>query len=115
MDVALPLDKLLLDSMEENWTNSCASLKVMLVCGSDLLESFGIPGVWIPEQVRSIYRDYGVVCIRREGQDIEKIISSNDILTEYRNNIEVVDEIVPNRISSTLVSAGFVSEIFDIR
>ena len=26
-------------------------LKVMLVCGSDLLESFGIPGFWIPEQV----------------------------------------------------------------
>ena len=23
----------------------------MLVCGSDLLESFGTPGVWIPEQV----------------------------------------------------------------
>ena len=27
------------------------SLRVMLVCGSDLLESFGVPGVWIPEQV----------------------------------------------------------------
>ncbi|CAI9303459.1 unnamed protein product [Lactuca saligna] len=80
-----------------------ASLKVMLVCGSDLLESFGIPGAWIPDQVRSICRDYGVVCIRREGQDIEKIISHIDILTEYRNNIQVVDEIVPNRISSTLV------------
>ncbi|KAI3496812.1 hypothetical protein L1887_39189 [Cichorium endivia] len=79
------------------------SLKVMLVCGSDLIESFSIPGFWIPEQVRSICRDYGVVCIRREGQDIEKIISCNDILTEYRNNIEVVDEIVPNHISSTLV------------
>ena len=27
------------------------SLKVMLLCGSDLLESFSTPGVWIPEQV----------------------------------------------------------------
>ncbi|KAI7758349.1 hypothetical protein M8C21_013710 [Ambrosia artemisiifolia] len=80
-----------------------ASLKVMLVCGSDLLESFAIPGVWIPEQVRGIIRDYGVVCIRREGQDIDKIISSDEILTEYKSNIEVVNEIVPNRISSTLV------------
>lgn len=80
-----------------------ASLKVMLVCGSDLLESFGIPGAWIPEQVRSICRDYGVVCIRREGQDIEKIISRDEILTEYKSNIEVVDELVPNRISSTLI------------
>ncbi|XP_022028352.1 nicotinamide/nicotinic acid mononucleotide adenylyltransferase isoform X1 [Helianthus annuus] len=80
-----------------------AFLKVMLVCGSDLLESFAIPGVWIPEQVRAIVRDYGVVCIRREGQDIEKIISSDEILTEYKSNIEVVNEIVPNRISSTIV------------
>ncbi|MFS7922216.1 putative nucleotidyltransferase [Helianthus anomalus] len=75
----------------------------MLVCGSDLLESFAIPGVWIPEQVRDIVRDYGVVCIRREGQDIEKIISSDEILTEYKSNIEVVNEVVPNRISSTIV------------
>ncbi|CAI9282156.1 unnamed protein product [Lactuca saligna] len=79
------------------------SLKVMLVCGSDLLESFGITGAWIPDQVRSICRDFGVVCIRREGQDIETIISRVDILTEYKSSIQVVDEIVPNRISSTLV------------
>ncbi|KAK2967290.1 hypothetical protein RJ640_004856 [Escallonia rubra] len=79
------------------------SLKIVLVCGSDMLESFGAPGAWIPEQVRTICRDYGVVCIRREGQDIEKIISSHDILHEYKSNIKVVDELVPNRISSTLV------------
>lgn len=27
------------------------NLKVMLLCGSDLLESFSVPGFWIPEQV----------------------------------------------------------------
>ena len=32
------------------------SLKVILVCGSDLLESFSIPDVWIPEQVFSYAR-----------------------------------------------------------
>ncbi|PWA90762.1 K Homology domain-containing protein [Artemisia annua] len=53
--------------------------------------------------VRTICRDYGVVCIRREGQDIEEIIARDEILTENKGNIEVVDEIVPNRISSTLV------------
>ncbi|XP_065862663.1 nicotinamide/nicotinic acid mononucleotide adenylyltransferase isoform X3 [Euphorbia lathyris] len=76
-------------------------LKVMLLCGSDLLHSFSIPGVWIPEQVRNICRDYGIVCIRREGQDIEKVISDNEILDENRHNIKVVDELVPNSISST--------------
>ncbi|KAI3419868.1 Nicotinamide-nucleotide adenylyltransferase [Psidium guajava] len=78
-------------------------LKVMLVCGSDLLQSFGVPGAWIREQVREIFKDYGVVCIRREGQEIEKIISDDDILSDYRENIKVVDELVPNQISSTRV------------
>lgn len=32
-----------------------ASLKVMLICGSDLLESFSTPKVWIPEQIRNLY------------------------------------------------------------
>ncbi|XP_054778492.1 nicotinamide/nicotinic acid mononucleotide adenylyltransferase-like isoform X3 [Prosopis cineraria] len=78
------------------------SLKVMLICGSDLLHSFGIPGVWISEQVKAICKDYGVVCIRREAQDVERTISDNDILNENRQaNIKVVDEIVPNQISST--------------
>ncbi|XAR67364.1 Nicotinate-nucleotide adenylyltransferase [Bertholletia excelsa] len=79
------------------------SLKVMLVCGSDLLESFRIPGFWIPEQVRSICRDFGVVCIRREGQNIDEIVSKDVILSEYKNNIKVVDERVPNQISSTRI------------
>ncbi|GLT55138.1 hypothetical protein SLA2020_282860 [Shorea laevis] len=79
------------------------SLKVMPVCGSDLLHSFGIPGVWIPEQVRAICSDYGVLCIRREGQDVEKIISDDKILNECKGNIKVVDELIPNQISSTRV------------
>ncbi|KAF8391680.1 hypothetical protein HHK36_023988 [Tetracentron sinense] len=77
------------------------SLKVMLVCGSDLLESFSIPGAWIHEQVRTICRDYGVVCICREGKDVTKILSEDDILNENKENIKVVDESVPNQISST--------------
>lgn len=78
-------------------------IKVMLVCGSDLLESFGIPGFWLCEQVRSICRDYGIVCIRREGQDIQRIIENDDILMENKSNIRIVDELIPNQISSTRI------------
>ncbi|KAL9275313.1 Nicotinamide/nicotinic acid mononucleotide adenylyltransferase-like protein [Drosera capensis] len=78
-------------------------IKVMLVCGSDLLESFGILGFWIREQVRSICRDYGIVCIRREGQDIQRIIENDDILMENKSNIWIVDELIPNQISSTRI------------
>ncbi|KAK2457003.1 nicotinamide/nicotinic acid mononucleotide adenylyltransferase [Trifolium repens] len=40
---------------------------------------------WIPEQVNSICRDYGVVCIRREGQNVEKTISDDNILNENQD------------------------------
>lgn len=76
-------------------------LKVMLVCGSDLLKSFSSPGVWIPEHVRTICRDFGLVCVRRDSQDVDKIIADDDILSAYKTNIKVVDEVVPNGISST--------------
>ncbi|GFP93661.1 nicotinamide mononucleotide adenylyltransferase [Phtheirospermum japonicum] len=76
-------------------------LKVMLVCGSDLLESFTIPGVWVREQVKIICRDFGLACIRRGGQNVEDIIAKDDILNEFKNNIVIVDEVVPNGISST--------------
>lgn len=79
------------------------NLKVMLLCGSDLLESFSTPGVWIPDQVRTICKDFGVICIRREGKDVGKLISNNEILQECRDNIISVDEIVPNQISSSRV------------
>lgn len=35
-------------------------------------------------QVRAICRDHGVVCVRREGKDIEKIIAADDILCENK-------------------------------
>ncbi|KAL5720623.1 nicotinamide-nucleotide adenylyltransferase [Ranunculus cassubicifolius] len=79
------------------------SLRVMLLCGSDLVESFSVPGVWIPEQVEAICRDYGVVCVRREGKDIEKVISLDGVLSRYKSNIRIVDELVPNQISSSRV------------
>ncbi|KAE9456580.1 hypothetical protein C3L33_11520, partial [Rhododendron williamsianum] len=41
-------------SLVESGQISGDSLKVMLVCGSDLLESFSIPGAWIREQASSL-------------------------------------------------------------
>ncbi|XP_027330347.1 nicotinamide/nicotinic acid mononucleotide adenylyltransferase-like isoform X2 [Abrus precatorius] len=91
------------NSISETGLVSKESLKVMLLCGSDLFHSFGIPGFWIRDQVMTICKDYGVVCIRREGQDVEKTISKDEILNENQDNIKVVDELVPNQISSTRV------------
>ncbi|CAI0437519.1 unnamed protein product, partial [Linum tenue] len=77
------------------------SLKVMLVCGADLLQSFSTPGVWIPDQVRTICRDYGIACIRREELDVNQIIAADEIMNQHKDNIKPVTETVPNMISST--------------
>ena len=37
----------------------------MLLCGSDLVESFMRLGRWKPEHLRAILDDHGVVCISR--------------------------------------------------
>ncbi|CAM6112699.1 unnamed protein product [Calypogeia fissa] len=76
-------------------------VRVMLLCGGDLLESFTAPGVWIPEQIQSIFHDHGVVCIPRDGKDVRKLIFENDVLYEYRRNIVIVEEHVASDISST--------------
>ncbi|XP_074263365.1 nicotinamide/nicotinic acid mononucleotide adenylyltransferase-like [Silene latifolia] len=89
-------------SLCEKGLVSEGSIRVMLVCGSDLLESFH-KSFWIPEQVRAIVRDFGVACIRREGQDVEKFVSEDPILQENKGNIVIVDELIPNQISSTRI------------
>ncbi|KAL6509248.1 hypothetical protein OROGR_022558 [Orobanche gracilis] len=83
------------------WAVKKKSLKVLLVCGSDLLASFSIPGFWVRDQVETICRDFGLVCIRRGCQDVESVVSKDDILNKYKKNITIVDEVVPNGISST--------------
>lgn len=40
-------------------------VRVMLLCGADLVESFAKPGVWKPEQLEAILHDHGVICISR--------------------------------------------------
>uniref|UniRef100_A0A0E0M069 Cytidyltransferase-like domain-containing protein n=2 Tax=Oryza punctata TaxID=4537 RepID=A0A0E0M069_ORYPU len=51
--------------------------------------------------IRTICKDFGVICIHREGKDVEKIIFSSETLSECRDNIISVDEIIPNQISSS--------------
>lgn len=38
-------------------------------------------------KVRTICNDYGIVCIRREGQDVENMISGDTILNENHVSI----------------------------
>ena len=65
----------------KNWGDG----KIFEPFEDDLLHIIANPTTHLSSfQVRTICRDFGVVCIRREGQDIGKIISDDEILYEYK-------------------------------
>ncbi|XP_032832407.2 nicotinamide/nicotinic acid mononucleotide adenylyltransferase 2-like isoform X1 [Petromyzon marinus] len=65
-------------------------MRVMLLCGSDLLESFCIPNLWSEKDLKSILGDFGLVCVPREGHDPSRIIAQSPLLSKYRHNIITV-------------------------
>ncbi|XP_035014469.2 nicotinamide/nicotinic acid mononucleotide adenylyltransferase 1 [Hippoglossus stenolepis] len=75
--------------------------KVMLLCGADVLESFGVPNLWKQEDIDEIVGGYGLVCITRTGNDPHKFINKSDVLWKHRRNIHLVHEWVTNDISAT--------------
>nr|XP_024370462.1 uncharacterized protein LOC112279923 isoform X2 [Physcomitrium patens]PNR57563.1 hypothetical protein PHYPA_004557 [Physcomitrium patens] len=84
--------------------NNCAAdekVKVMLLCGCDFLESFTTPGVWIPDQVRTLLQEYGIVCVNQDSKDARRLVFEHEIL--YNNRILVVDEVIQNSISATAI------------
>lgn len=74
-----------------------------LLCGADLLESFGVPNLWKSEDIARILADYGLVCVTRAGSDAQKFIYESDVLWRHRHDIHLVNEWVTNDISSTKI------------
>ncbi|XP_066998988.2 nicotinamide/nicotinic acid mononucleotide adenylyltransferase 3 isoform X1 [Anabrus simplex] len=83
--------------------HSEGSVRVKLLCGADLLESFGTPGLWSEEDIDTIVGQHGLVVITREGTNPYKFIYESDLLTKYQNNITIVTEWISNEVSSTKI------------
>ncbi|NXS01064.1 NMNA1 adenylyltransferase, partial [Oxylabes madagascariensis] len=77
--------------------------QVKLLCGSDMLESFGIPNLWKSEDITEIVEKHGLVCISRAGNNVQKFIYESDVLWRHKNNIHLVEEWITNDISSTKI------------
>ena len=53
-------------------------VRVMLLCGADVLASMAAPGVWQhPDQILS---QYGVVCVARVGTDVASMLDKQGSL-----------------------------------
>ncbi|XP_077881362.1 nicotinamide/nicotinic acid mononucleotide adenylyltransferase 1 isoform X1 [Ictidomys tridecemlineatus] len=77
--------------------------EVKLLCGADLLESFGVPNLWKSEDITRIVADYGLICVTRDGSDAQKFIYESDVLWKHQSNIHLVNEWIHNDISSTKI------------
>ncbi|CAB1317554.1 unnamed protein product [Coregonus sp. 'balchen'] len=65
-------------------------LRILLLCGSDLLESFCIPGLWKDSDMEVIVGDFGIVVVPRDGVDTERIMNHSSVLRKNKDNITVV-------------------------
>ncbi|XP_012146971.2 uncharacterized protein LOC100881101 isoform X2 [Megachile rotundata] len=78
-------------------------IQIKLLCGADLLESFGTYDLWAEEDIDAIVGEHGLVVITREGSNPNKFIYDSDILSKHMHNIYIVTEWIPNEVSSTRI------------
>lgn len=76
-------------------------VRIMLLCGADLLESFGVPDLWAETDIAQIVGKHGLVVITRNGTNPERFIYDSDILSKLRGSIHIVTEWISNEVSST--------------
>lgn len=94
---------------EYNWSHDNVrngfldTVGVKLLCGADLLESFGTPGLWSDADIEEIVGKYGLVVITRSKTNPLEFIYNSDVLTRYMANISIVTEWIGNEVSSTKV------------
>ncbi|GES82020.1 nicotinate (nicotinamide) nucleotide adenylyltransferase [ [Rhizophagus clarus] len=78
-------------------------VKVLLLAGGDLIESFKTPGLWSDDDLHHIVGDYGCLIVERTGADVWGFLLSHDILYQHRKNVYVIKQLIYNDISSTKV------------
>jgi len=81
---------------------NCEQVRVQLLCGADVLESFKVPGLWKEEDIEAILSQHGIAVVTRSEANVEKAIFESDLLSKYRKNIKIVTNWAINDLSSTL-------------
>ncbi|CAG8532064.1 13554_t:CDS:2 [Acaulospora colombiana] len=88
--------------MMANGNSQRRKVKVMLLAGGDLVETFK-PNLWLDDDLHRILGDYGVLVVERTGADVWGFLLSHDILYQHRKNVYVIKQFIYNDISSTKV------------
>nr|XP_009862493.1 nicotinamide/nicotinic acid mononucleotide adenylyltransferase 3-like [Ciona intestinalis] len=81
----------------------CKELKLFLLCGADLMQSFVTPGLWKESDIRKIVNNFGLVVITRASYDPREFIKSSPLMQELSPKIHIVEECIENKLSSTKI------------
>ncbi|CAG9763908.1 unnamed protein product [Ceutorhynchus assimilis] len=84
-------------------TSNYNNIVVKLLCGGDLLESFGTPNLWANEDIEAIVGQHGLIVITRSNTNPNEFVYNSDILTKLMPQIQIVTEWISNEISSTRI------------
>ncbi|TGZ67672.1 hypothetical protein CRM22_004661 [Opisthorchis felineus] len=77
--------------------------RIKLVFGADVLQSFAVPDLWSEDDMETLVRDYGIICISRPGSDPASLIQKTDMLRKHEDNIILVTDLCENKLSATMV------------
>ncbi|KAI8823480.1 uncharacterized protein EV422DRAFT_357189 [Fimicolochytrium jonesii] len=57
---------------------------IMLLAGSDVIQSFTVPKLWREEDLHHIVGHFGCIIIERQGADVGEFLLKDDILYQHR-------------------------------
>ncbi|KGG50868.1 hypothetical protein DI09_52p210 [Mitosporidium daphniae] len=83
---------------------SYPKIRIMLLAGGDLIESFGTPNLWSSEDLEKIVGTYGCMIVERTCVDVKAFLLSHDIL--YKNKVLstlLILQYIYNDINSTKI------------
>ncbi|KAK5956945.1 Nicotinamide/nicotinic acid mononucleotide adenylyltransferase 1 [Knufia fluminis] len=75
-------------------------VQIALLAGADLIQTMSQPGVWAEKDLDHILGKFGTFIVERSGTDIDEALAS---LTNYRDNIYVIQQLIQNDVSSTKI------------
>ncbi|OAJ44414.1 nicotinate (nicotinamide) nucleotide adenylyltransferase [Batrachochytrium dendrobatidis JEL423] len=78
-------------------------IRIMLLAGGDLIQSFAVPNLWKETDLSHILGDFGCLIIERTGANVYDFLLTNDALHAHRKNVFVVKQYIHNDISSTKI------------
>lgn len=80
------------------------NIRVMLVCGADLVATFNKPGLWAAEDLAQLTGDdFGIIIVPRQGIKIDEVLWANDPIWKNQRNIFIVSQPIEESMSSTLI------------